>query len=237
MNVMRLARKWWYLVLPMLLLTAGLALLVAQSVPVTYEAKGAILFEPPVDTPADPTQTTTPDQITNRITASGSGEVFAARLMVTVMDNHTVHEELKAKGAADFTVTQGDNTLPLLDIEAEGDTPQKALDTLHLVAQEMDQELLAQQQASQVNQKALITVRPLLPTDKADPLYGGRIRAGLAVGALGVAAALSIPFVMEGVSRSRRRKQESWEDQFFNDVPLAPHPEDRPPARVSDFRS
>ena len=131
MTVVRLARRWWYLVLPMLLLTAGFALLVAQSVPVTYEATGAILLD------RLPGRRRRPHllELQRRQPVHGLGlvrECSRRRLMETVMANRTVKEELKAKGASDFTVLQGDNTLPLLDIKAEASTAQGALDTLHL---------------------------------------------------------------------------------------------------------
>ncbi|GEM_PF-6589385 len=236
MTVARLARRWWFLVLPMFLVAIGLALLVAQSVPITYQAKGAVLFEPPGAAPADTSSSSSSD-LTNKFAGSGSDEVLAARLVATVMDNKSVRDELKAKGASDYTVSQSDNTLPLLDIEAESDNSQQALHTIQLLADAINQELAAQQQASSVAAQALITARPLLPTDRTDAQYAGRIRAGLAVGALGFAASLSVPFVMEAVYRNRRRPVEPWTADLYSDVPrLAAAQEEREPAGLSDAR-
>jgi hypothetical protein len=237
----------------MLLLTAGLALLVAESVPISYQAQGTILFEPPTGAPATQLPSSSDSSSfdpSNPFAETGAGEIFAARLMVTVMSNHAVQDGLKAKGASSFTVTQDDDSLPLLNISAEAATAQQALSTLHIVSDEVSQELQSQQQQSTVKPENFISVRPLLPTDKADPLYGGRIRAGLAVGLLGIAAALSIPFVMEGINRSRRRRPNAdrpdewpggntpeWTDQIYAELPpLESSPEERPPVRLSDLR-
>lgn len=235
MSIVRLIRRSWHLVLPMFLVTVGLVLLVAQSVPVTFEAKGTVLFQPSATAPPapDPTGTTLPF---NRFSQPGSGEVFAARIITTVMDDTAVKDELKAKGAGDFTIEMKDPTLPLLEITAEGTTAEKALTTVRLVADQMNQELATQQQTSNADPATFITTRPLLPTDKADKLYAGRIRAAVAVAALGLGATLSVPFLMEGIGRGRRRDADTWaEEQLHRVRKELPRPvEGREPVEIPD---
>jgi hypothetical protein len=229
LSVVRLARRWWYLVLPMLFVTAGLALLVAQSVPVTYQAKGSVLFEPPAPTAVDKNG--------NAVAPANKfgNEVFAAQIMATVMNDTSVKDTLKKQGASDYVVGQTNDQIPLLDITAEGDSQAQVLQTIKLVADGISAQLVSQQTASAADPASFITTRPLLATDRADSLYGGRVRAGFAVGALGLAATFSMPFLMEGLSRSRRRQANEWTEQLYTQPPSLPSPtETREPATSRD---
>jgi hypothetical protein len=80
----------------------------------------------------------------------------------------------------------------------------------------------------------MITVRPLLAAPKAQSLYGGRVRAGLAVGALGLVATLSMPFLMEGITRSRRRDPNVWTEQLYDAPALPVSREPREHAEIRD---
>jgi hypothetical protein len=239
MTVVRLARKWWYLVLPMFFVTIGLALLVAQSVPVTYEATGTVLFEPPASIQASPTGGTA-TTVVRRFPNAGSEEVFASRVVATVMNDATTKEALRKSGAGDYTVeqqtTENNEDLPILRISADAKTQEGALRTVKLVSDAMVNALTNQQQASRVDPNELISVRPLLSDETASPLYGGRIRAGLAVAALGLAATFSLPFLMEGMSRGRRREATDWaEQELYRRPPRVPlRPGRREPVEVND---
>jgi len=220
LTVVRLVRRWWYLVLPMLLVTAGLALLVAQSVPITYEAKGTLLFQPaPAPAPVEGQDPAIPTTTRNGFGGAGSDETLAARLMALAISDPSTKDALKKLGAGDFAVKQltTDNTqdLPLLEIDATASTAEAAVATIHLVADAAAKALQDQQTASGVPATAMITLRPLLADPKADSLYGGKVRAGLAVGSLGFAATLSMPFLMEGITRNRKRETQEWSEQLY----------------------
>jgi hypothetical protein len=237
LTVVRLVRRWWFLVLPMFLVTAGLALLVAQSVPVTYEAKGTLLFQPPPSAPppADPAIPTT---TRNAFGGAGSTETLAARLMALAITDPSTKDALKKLGAGDFTVRQltTDNTqdLPLIEIDATSSSGERAVATVRLVADAAARALQEQQAASGVDPASMITVRPLLTDPKAESLYGGRVRAGLAVGSLGFAATLSMPFLMEGITRSRRRDPNEWTEQLYGTPALPVSREQREHAELRD---
>jgi len=222
MTVVRLARKWWYLVIPMLIVTVGLALLVARSVPVSYEADGTVLFEPPASVEAVP-NATTQTTLVKRFPDAGSEEVFASRVIATVMNDPTTKDSLKKQGAGDYTVkqqvTENNEALPILQIAADSSSRDGAINTLKLVSDSMAAQLTNQQAASHVDSTELISVRPLLSDENASELYGGRLRAGIAVGALGLAATFSMPFLMESMSRGRRREASDWTEQLYRQSP------------------
>ncbi|HEY2812831.1 MAG TPA: hypothetical protein VGJ03_05165 [Acidimicrobiales bacterium] len=240
MTVVRLARKWWYLVLPMFFVTIGLALLVAQSVPVTYEATGTVLFEPPATAEtANGANGSTATTFVQRFPDAGSEEVFASRVIETVMNDSTTKEALHSQGAGDYTVKQqtaeNQEALPLLQITADSSTADGALKTLKLVGDTMVASLQQQQVASKVDATQLITVRPLLADTRAATLYGGRYRAGIAVAALGLAATFSMPFLMESMSRGRRRPSREWTGEVNREPPrVRPRTEVRETVRAGD---
>lgn len=239
LTVVRLVRRWWYLVLPMFLVTAGLALLVAQSVPVTYEAKGTLLFQPaPTAPPAADANPAVPTTTRNAFGGAGSEEILAARLMALAITDPSSQDALKKQGAGDFNVKQltTDNSqdLPLIEIEATSSTVERAIATVRLVADAAAKALQEQQAASGVDAPSMITVRPLLADPKAESLYGGRVRAGLAVGSLGFAATLSMPFLMEGMSRNRRRDANAWTEQLYEAPALPASREQREHAELRD---
>jgi hypothetical protein len=237
LTIVRLVRRWWYLVLPMFLVTAGLALLVAQSVPVTYEAKGTLLFQPAPagPPPADPAIPTT---TRNQFGGAGATETLAARLMALAITDPATKDSLKKLGAGDFTLkqltTQNSQDLPLIEIDATASSGDKAVATVQLVTDAAAKALQEQQTASGVEPASMISVRPLLAAPKAESLYGGRVRAGLAVGALGLAATLSMPFLMEGITRNRRRDPAAWTEQLYGAPALSASREAREHAELRD---
>jgi hypothetical protein len=242
LTVLRLVRRWWFLVLPMILVTAGLALLVAQSVPVTYEARGTLLFQPaPVAPPPPDVNPASPTTTRNAFGGAGSEETLAARLMALAITDPSSKDALTKLGAGEFNLkqltTENTQDLPLIEIDATASTAERAVSTVHLVSDAASRALQEQQAASGVDPAAMITARPLLAEPKAESLYGGRVRAGLAVGSLGFLATLSMPFLMEGLTRNRRRDPNEWSEQLYGApaLPVSREPrEPREPARLRD---
>ena len=226
----------------MVLVTAGLALLVAQSVPVTYEAKGTLLFQPaPTAPPSPDVNPAVPTTTRNAFGGAGGEEILAARLMALAVTDPSSKDALTKLGAGKYDIkqltTENTQDLPLIEIDATASTAERAVATVHLVSDAASRALQEQQTASGVDPAAMITVRPLLADPKAESLYGGRVRAGVAVGSLGLLATLSMPFLMEGISRSRRRDPNEWADQLYGTPALgASHEstESREPARARD---
>lgn len=166
-DLTRLLFRRWYFALPILLVSALVAVLVARSVEPDYRATGNAVMIPAPGDPGD-AEARAQNKPINRPKNPWGDLGFNAlgqAAILQVMRQETLAEFEKAGLSASITV-QMDVRSPIFIIEAIGKTPGQATNTVREVIKELTAEVAAQQASYGVMAQDTITTRTL--TDGSD---------------------------------------------------------------------
>jgi hypothetical protein len=201
-SVFRTIVRRWYVVLLGVVVTAIAAAAVMGQVAPRYEATGSVLLtSPPRSTTGDAGETAQ-----NPFLAFDFSTTIFTGVVVQIMNDAVVREGLHDRGARiDYQIGQSGENAPLIFIVATDPDAEVAMRTVELVQAGISEELDRRQ--SDAGAPADAQVRSVVITEpsRATELIGGRIRAGLAVGGLGLAASVSLAFFVDGMAEARRR--------------------------------
>jgi capsular polysaccharide biosynthesis protein len=205
--------KVWSAVVIGLTLVGGMAVMIGVS-PV-YEASASYLVIRPPDPPTQAQLQANPDLakvesdnpyvrlgdpniIINVVSReAGSSDTRAALMIEGVTGDYTVSPSNKFGFAS-----------PIIDVSAQSDTARGAIDAVGIIGDEVLKELKAVQQVDQVDDRYMFHARLVESGDAATARSSGRIRALMAVLAIG--ALCSLMLVMTLHARDRRRDRASF---------------------------
>lgn len=194
----------WYVALPALVVSLGLAAIAYESVPAKYEATGSIVLLSPsrgASTKSDTGQT-------NPLLAFDGSLTTVSTAITQVLLSPAVSEDLYRNGAtASYEVGNGNLDGPFINVVADGKSPAEAQRTVRLVLQRARAELLNRQAAYNAPRSTYIQVDDLVQPTEAKELVGGKVRAAGAALALGLAASISTAFMIESISENRRERR------------------------------
>jgi capsular polysaccharide biosynthesis protein len=198
-----LARRWW-IMLPMLALSAGLSVLTVLQVKPDYVVTGYVQLVPPVLEQTKPGQAT-PDQ---RNPWLGLGlQTIGNAAIVTVQDASVV-QELTAAGLSDsFTLSMGQST-PLITIEVVGKNAQQAQDTAEQLVLRFTQSVAKLQSDYGVSKSDSITARRLDLGTNVKVSNSKVKRAAVAVAGAGLLMTAGVTVGVDALLRRRRRRRE-----------------------------
>ena len=223
LSVVRVVLRRWPIVLGALVLSALAAYMAASSVAPSYQAKGSALLVGPQGATVAGTEQ---PQLDNPYTRLDNTTLVLAAVAVQIMDDSSIRESLRAEGAApDYVVGRAEDGTPVLGVVATNTDPAVAVKTVDLVLDRLNDELDIRQ--AEAGAPADSRVRSIVVTrsDTAIEQLGGRIRAFLAVAALGVAASISLAFITEAIVQGRRRRSgEAVPPTPGNAAPPTPEP-------------
>lgn len=205
----RIIRRRWYAVLIGVLCTLGGVAFVVTMPPI-YEATSVLVLLAP-NTPA--TVTTGPGAAAgpvNPYQAFDSSITITATLMGTQVMQPTVVDALVRQGASpDFTVATDPNTGgPTVTITAKASTPSQALITTRLVTDEFRRQLNQRQAEAGAPESSMITASPVVTPSTANRLVSGRIRALVAVLAVGMVVSICLALAAESMALARDRRRD-----------------------------
>ncbi len=235
-TLLRTCARRWIVVVPVLILTGAVAWWVSASAVPTYKASASVLVVGPSIDGSNPF-----GQLNSAITSTA----IAIQRTVT---GPTIRNELSDLGLiSDFeVVASGGGDEPILDITAEGDDPDQALDTVSGVIDSIETELATRQKELDVAPENLITVQVLSADEDATKEEGPVMRSMVLVLALGIALAAAAAVTVDRVlppkddkgdknGKRGRRKQEGSPDDLlppFSDA--ASRHQDISPPRSDD---
>lgn len=166
-DLTRLLFRRWYFAVPILLVSALVAVLVARSVEPDYRATGNAVLIPAPGDPGD-AEARAQNKAINRPPNPWGDLGFNAlgqAAILQVMRQETL-AQFKAAGLSDSITIQMDIRSPIFIIEAVGTSPEQATNTVREVIKELSAEVAAQQASYGVMPQDTITTRTL--TDGAD---------------------------------------------------------------------
>jgi hypothetical protein len=194
--------RHWKAVLPAALVVIAVSLTVAMKVGIEYQATGTLLMVAPNPPSATAAGATGPRQ--NPYNAFSSSLAITADIMsrIRTKDDATIQQMQAAGATAKYDVGTGvDGPGPIVQIIATGKTPEQTLRTVAVISKGIQDELAARQKETGAPTDTWIQANPLTMPEQATLMLASPLRAFLAMAALGLAAVVSLAYLLEGMSQ------------------------------------
>lgn len=202
LTAVKVVVRRWYVVLPVMLVSAVITAGVVQNVPPAYQSAGSVLLASPGMAREDGAPAINPFA---NIDYSSS---VVAGIVAQLMESKEVRERLVEAGAdPDYIVgTPTGSNAPVLGIESTAATAELSVQTVQIVMTGIQQELETRQRDAGGPPHTWIRAIVLTTPTEADVVVSGKIRALAALAALGLVAAVSLAFLVESIGVGRRRR-------------------------------
>lgn len=209
---MKAAVRRWYVAVPMLLLTVGVAAFSFFNSVSAWQTSGSLLILAPLAP-------------SNTATDNGGTRLLAA-LLADNFNSDIVQAGLKAKGATGVFQAKASNELPLVSVAVEANSADVAAGTLKIVLDNGDAVLADLQRRIGTNPadyyRSARSVEDSAPTFSASSRLVGAI--GILVGGAAVTVLLSA--VIDGLLTRRQKRDLAQGETRNRDHPLPVHPPD-----------
>jgi hypothetical protein len=197
----------WYVAVPAMLVSVGLAAMAYQSIPPKYETTGSIILLSPAQGASGGASRTGGGPTNPLLSFDGSLET-TAQLLTQVLLSPAVAKQLAAQGATgDYEVGDANLGGPFVNVVATGQSPSEAQRTVTLVLTRARLELQERQEALNAPRASYINAGDVVRPTEAKLLVGGKIRGAGAALALGLAASLGSAFMIESIVEHRRDRR------------------------------
>ncbi len=215
-TVLVLVRRW-YITLPAVLGTLGLAALAYSVVPLQYESDSALVLTAPLSGGTAQTQAEHPGADTNPLLNFEKGLGLTASIIIEQLNSAEEAAPLgvRAGGRISYQVNNGTTNPELLQsgpfifIAGEGPSAEAAEDITARVAASAREILAERQYALKAPLSTHIGMQVIVAPTPGHPLRGDPLRAAAAAGALAAVAGLTAVYGVESWSVHRRRRQRS----------------------------
>lgn len=200
LTAIQVVLRRWYVVFPVLALSAVLTFKVAERVPPSYKASGSVLLA----SPGASNDARAVNPFTNLDYSAG----VVAGIVANLMQDPGVKTRLVSAGAdPDYTLgTPAGTNAPLIGVDSSTATPQVAVNTVRIVIRGIQDELAIRQRDAGGPPETWIRAIVLTSPEQAERQTGAKVRALAALSALSVATAACVAFLVESVAVGRRRR-------------------------------
>lgn len=219
-ELLKVMARRWYVVVPVLIVTAIVAITLPPTIDPEYRASGTMILVGPAGTAAE---------LNPFLTAGLGTNAEASAIVVQSPNSKAVVAE---QGLSTDYEVQADG--PVLVITASAESPSQAVDTVTFVEELLNAQLVDLQTQAAVPAEAQLSVVPLIPEVVATPVYQSRLRVTILTVVIGVLTAVLVAMAVEGLSRhrsgARRPRRESRRSRESRRPPAA---ESAQPARAT----
>ncbi len=194
-------RRRWYLVIPALFATAGMAFGLIRFLPDTYQASAQLLL-------LSPAVAADSNQPINPYLGFSSALAISGDAVARVMMSDDTATRLYRQGATSAYLVglRSDAAGPVLIVQAQDKDPASALRTKEILVKAVQEELATLQTEAKAPAKSFLQVKVLASDSIAKRLLKAKTRALVAVVVLGLIASLAIAFAAESLKQHRRRR-------------------------------
>jgi hypothetical protein len=206
--ILVLARRY-YLTVPAIAIAVGLAVNYANSVVPEYHASAAVVL-------IGPTAVSTKDapQPVNPFVSLGTATI-AATLEIDATSSYAAQQVARAHNSFNYSVNGSSRGGPILSVQAQSQSPQRAVATTAQVISILQASLSARQKPYAPNVANQMTLQVLSPPQLGAKDTSAKQKAlAIAVGA-GIAIAVLLTLIVDSMlaARSRRKKGAAdWDD-------------------------
>jgi capsular polysaccharide biosynthesis protein len=225
LTTIRILLRRWFVVVPMLLLTAGGAYYAMQAVSPSYEASGAVVLLGPATAGAPVKGEPTPAPVNPYLQFGGALETTGEIVSRTLMSADEV-DKLSRRGATSaYEVGTGsEGGSPIVNVIATDTDEAAAIRTVAIVVAEVRTELQRRQAAAGAPPSQFIRVENVTIPTKATKMAGSTMRAVAAVLALGLAVSCGLGFMAEAIAVRRAGRSTAYEPAVPMPAGAAPAP-------------
>ncbi|MEV5412352.1 hypothetical protein AB0K60_26410 [Thermopolyspora sp. NPDC052614] len=213
-TVLVLFRRW-YISLPAFALSVAAAFGVYSTIPVVYVSNAVLVLTTPTTggtVAADPRIRST---LINPMLNFEHGLSVSASILIAALGTPDVARDLGVSegGDTEYQVTNGSSNLeslatgPLVFVEANSTSPEKASQMVRRVIQRARLELDIRQKAVNAPKGTYISMSEAVPPTTPRPQQGRRMRATAAALGTGLIASLTATFAVESLLGRRRRSR------------------------------
>ncbi|MEV0637406.1 chain length determinant protein [Streptomyces sp. NPDC050619] len=195
-EIVRVMRRRWYVLLPGLLLTAGLLVAVAVMVPVTYQSQSTVVLLN--------SQKATVAYDGNPFLSTQTSLTGMADGLARNLNSDDSLRELKSRGATGtFEAKLADNAQgPLMWLTVTGTDPASVLASDRVLTTYAKERLEQFQQQQSVAPKAMIRMTTIVPPQKPVAQTKTRLQYLIMAGGLGLVVSMVAAFYVEARKRS-----------------------------------
>lgn len=200
-TVLKACARRWYVFVPVLALTMGLAYTQMKAAPPAYLATSTATVTGPSLVPGQE-----PGEVieVNPFETLGGSLTQTSKVLVALMDSTPKRDAFQAEGVtADYAVTQDES---VIYFDVAGDDPDEVVASATRLVELLDVEIAAlQSRAVEAPESRIRAVAVSLPTTAdEDPVAGIRVFAVIA--ALGLILSVAAALVTDAVMQGRRRR-------------------------------
>jgi uncharacterized protein involved in exopolysaccharide biosynthesis len=216
----------WYVALPALAVSLGLAGAVFLSVHTDYESTSTIVLASPTDGARVQVGQTGPQDRVNPMLAFDGSLITSAQIIIQKLQDPAIAKQLlDPAGGEKYQVGNGQLSGPFIVVVATAHTPNAAHGLAERVVQRARTELTDSQQTLKAPATTFITVVPVVAPTPAEAKIGGKTRyAGVAL-VLGLISSLGAAYAAESIMDARRRRHAK-----IGDIPANRREEQSEPA-------
>lgn len=192
-ELLKVMARRWYVVVPIIAVTAALAVSMPSRVDPSYRANGTVIIVEPAGSAADLNPFASAGLATN-----------AEALAIVASTPASIAQVTEAGLSTLYTVESEGS---VLQVEAEGDSPGQAADTVRFVEQLLSNQLSQQQASVGAPAESFLTVVPLVDDVAPTAIYDDQRRMRILVVAVGVLVAVLATLATEGLVRMSRARR------------------------------
>ncbi|WP_020668524.1 hypothetical protein [Amycolatopsis nigrescens] len=222
----------WYIAVPVLLISLGLAAGVYVSVDTDYESTGTIVLTSSAEgaRASSGDDAGAVDLVNPLLAFDGSLNTSAQIIIQTLQDPSIAEQVLGSGGTAKYEVGSGQLTGPFIVVVANARTPDEARGIVTTVLERARAELTERQKALNAPETTFIKASQVVSPTPAEAKTGGKTRFAAVALVLGFVASLGAAYGWESFSDARRRKEPKPEPEPDRPLPPPPEPGAQQPA-------
>lgn len=208
-ELLKVLTRRWQVVVPIVVVSLVAAMQLSSRVEPTYQAAGSVILMPPRDR----------SQAESNAFLSAGLATAAEAIAIGSQDQRTRNTVEDAGGASGYTVTSLRRS-PIINIAAEGETREQSIETVGLLVDVLDRQLVERQDAVAAPPESRITLQNLSPELAAAPVYKGAQRVKILVVGMGLVLAALAALGLEGLAVLRLRRSGVLVATNWNRLPL-----------------
>lgn len=200
-EILRVMRRRWYLMAPVMVLTIAATALAYLFLPTSYESTATVSL-----LTAKRASILNKEGNTNPYLTFDASLVATADFLSRSLSSKGAQEELKGLGVTEeYTVALADNAQgPFISIVVTGDDEARVLTSTSTITEFAARKLTEIQKASGVVPDDMVRLTTIIPPQKPEELVKDKLQLVIAVAGAGTALAFMLTFITEGLARSRR---------------------------------
>lgn len=215
LDLAKLMYRWWFVTLPLVLLTLVSALIVSSRVQAEYTARGSINLVAPTVTFDEEASTVNPLLSVNGALPTTA---YVTALSATSPD---VANLLASEGLSTSYDVAAQDRLPIILLETRAESREIATDTAERLVEIIDQDLQFKQDAAVVPAEDRVTAEVISVSIVGGADYGGRLRLRIAIIGFGLVATVGVAFLLESLSSRGKATTVSTDEIVGDPDPVA----------------